>query len=117
MLNELHNTNQNKIQVLRCQNIDNEGLDTAVSQSRMLIFLMSNRNMMTNICWKCFALSVFLAMSQYSMFSIEEKARYEYLLYENFEKTKLLKIEEQKIVQKLNMFRFEINQIICMGNY
>ena len=48
------------------------------------------------------------------MFSVEEKARYEYLLYENFEKTKLLKIEEQKIVQKLNMFRFEINQIICM---
>ena len=56
---------------------------------------------------KPLTLGILFLMSHVSMF---DQARYDYLLYENHEKTKQLKIEEQSFVKKLDRFRFEISE-------
>ena len=60
---------------------------------------------------KPFTLGTLFLMSHVSMF---DQARYDYLLYENHEKTKQLNIEEQPFVRKLDRFRFEISELKFM---
>ena len=67
--------------------------------------------MINNKCAIVLTMHGFLSMSLISIFDVRDNSKFEYLLYENFEKTKALKIEEQKNVKKLNIFRFKIDQI------
>ena len=66
---------------------------------------------MNDKCLKLFMLGVFLAINSDVVFSVIDRERYEYLLYENFERTKLLNIEEQIYIKKLKHLRFELSHI------
>ena len=66
---------------------------------------------MNDKCLKLFILGVFLAINSDVVFSVIDRERYEYLLYENFERTKLLNIEEQIYIKKLKHLGFELSHI------
>ena len=67
--------------------------------------------MLNNKCLRLFTLGLSVTISSTVVFSLIDRERYEYLLFENVERTKLVNIEEQKTVQKLKVFRFRIYQI------
>ena len=64
-----------------------------------------------NKCVKFVILCLYLNMSVLIVSSLIDSSRYEYSLFENFEKTRQLMIEEQQFVKRLNIFRVDIYEI------
>ena len=72
--------------------------------------------MINNKSLKLFILGLSLTITSSVVFSVLDSERYEYLLYKNVERTKLVNIEEQKIVQKLQFLKIKGYQAKDMIN-
>ena len=72
--------------------------------------------MINNKSLKLFILGFSLTITSSVVFSVLDSERYEYLLYKNVQRTKLVFIEEQKIVQKLQFLKIKGYQTKDMIN-